>query len=61
MAVMAGAVITVLPIVLIYLAAQRAFVRGVALSGLKQPVTGRLYPRGYFSLRQSEKHHLYYC
>jgi multiple sugar transport system permease protein len=33
--VMAGAVITVLPIVLIYLAAQRAFVRGVALSGLK--------------------------
>lgn len=33
--VMAGAVITVLPIMLIYLAAQRAFVRGVALSGLK--------------------------
>ena len=33
--VMAGAVITVLPIVLVYLAAQRAFVRGVALSGLK--------------------------
>lgn len=33
--VMAGAVITVLPIILIYLAAQRAFVRGVALSGLK--------------------------
>ncbi len=33
--VMAGAVITVLPIMLVYLAAQRAFVRGVALSGLK--------------------------
>lgn len=33
--VMAGAVITVLPIILIYLAAQRAFVQGVALSGLK--------------------------
>lgn len=33
--VMAGAVITVLPIILIYLTAQRAFVRGVALSGLK--------------------------
>lgn len=33
--VMAGAVITVLPIVLVYLTAQRAFVRGVALSGLK--------------------------
>ena len=33
--VMAGAVITVLPIVLVYLAAQRAFIRGVALSGLK--------------------------
>jgi len=33
--VMAGAVITVLPIVLIFLVAQRAFVRGVALSGLK--------------------------
>jgi multiple sugar transport system permease protein len=33
--VMAGAVITVLPIILVYLAAQRAFVRGVALSGLK--------------------------
>lgn len=33
--VMAGAVITVLPIILIYLAAQRTFVRGVALSGLK--------------------------
>jgi multiple sugar transport system permease protein len=33
--VMAGAVITVLPIILVYLAAQRAFIRGVALSGLK--------------------------
>jgi multiple sugar transport system permease protein len=33
--VMAGAVITVLPIILVYLVAQRAFVRGVALSGLK--------------------------
>lgn len=33
--VMAGAVITVLPIILIYLAAQRTFVQGVALSGLK--------------------------
>lgn len=33
--VMAGAVVTVLPIILLYLAAQRAFVRGVALSGLK--------------------------
>jgi multiple sugar transport system permease protein len=33
--VMAGAVITVIPIILIYLAAQRSFVRGVALSGLK--------------------------
>jgi multiple sugar transport system permease protein len=33
--VMAGAVITVLPIILVYLAAQRAFVRGVALAGLK--------------------------
>lgn len=33
--VMAGAVISVLPIILVYLAAQRAFVRGVALSGLK--------------------------
>jgi multiple sugar transport system permease protein len=33
--VMAGAVITVLPIILVYLAAQRSFVRGVALSGLK--------------------------
>lgn len=33
--VMAGAVITVLPIIIVYLLAQRAFVRGVALSGLK--------------------------
>lgn len=33
--VMAGAVITVLPIIIVYLAAQRAFVRGIALSGLK--------------------------
>jgi multiple sugar transport system permease protein len=33
--VMAGAVITVLPIMLVYLVAQRSFVRGVALSGLK--------------------------
>lgn len=33
--VMAGAVISVTPIILAYLAAQRAFVRGVALSGLK--------------------------
>ena len=33
--VMAGAVISVTPIILVYLAAQRAFVRGVALSGLK--------------------------
>lgn len=33
--VMAGAVISVAPIILVYLAAQRAFVRGVALSGLK--------------------------
>jgi ABC-type glycerol-3-phosphate transport system permease component len=33
--VMAGAVISVIPIILVYLAAQRAFVRGVALSGLK--------------------------
>lgn len=33
--VMAGAVITVLPIIVVYLLAQRAFVRGVALSGLK--------------------------
>lgn len=33
--VMAGAVVTVLPIILVYLTAQRAFVRGVALSGLK--------------------------
>jgi multiple sugar transport system permease protein len=33
--VMAGAVITVVPIIVVYLLAQRAFVRGVALSGLK--------------------------
>ena len=33
--VMAGAVITVTPIIAIYLMAQRAFVRGVALTGLK--------------------------
>ncbi len=33
--VMAGAVITVTPIILVYLMAQRAFVRGVAISGLK--------------------------
>jgi len=33
--VMAGAVITVIPIVSVYLVAQRAFVRGVVLSGLK--------------------------
>ena len=33
--VMAGAVITVSPIILVYLMAQRAFVRGVAISGLK--------------------------
>jgi multiple sugar transport system permease protein len=33
--VMAGAVITVVPIILVFLAAQRSFVRGVALSGLK--------------------------
>lgn len=33
--VMAGAVVSVTPIILVYLAAQRAFVRGVALSGLK--------------------------
>lgn len=32
---MAGAVISVVPIVVIYLCAQRAFVRGVTLSGLK--------------------------
>jgi multiple sugar transport system permease protein len=32
---MAGAVITVAPIVLVYVLAQRAFVRGVVLSGLK--------------------------
>ncbi len=33
--IMAGAVISVLPVVLVYLAAQRAFVNGVLLSGLK--------------------------
>lgn len=33
--VMAGAVITVVPIIIIFLLAQRSFVRGVALSGLK--------------------------
>ena len=33
--VMAGAIISVVPIILVYLVAQRAFVRGVALSGLK--------------------------
>lgn len=33
--VMAGAVISVVPIIVVYLLAQRAFVRGVALSGLK--------------------------
>jgi len=33
--IMAGAVINVLPIMLVYLTAQRAFVRGIALSGLK--------------------------
>jgi multiple sugar transport system permease protein len=33
--VMAGAVVSVVPIVLVYLAAQRAFVNGVLLSGLK--------------------------
>lgn len=33
--VMAGAVITVTPIIVVYLMAQRAFVRGVAISGLK--------------------------
>lgn len=33
--IMAGAVISVLPIILVYLAAQRAFVNGVLLSGLK--------------------------
>jgi multiple sugar transport system permease protein len=33
--VMAGAVISVTPIILAYLLAQRAFVRGIALSGLK--------------------------
>lgn len=33
--IMAGSVITVLPVVLVYLAAQRAFVNGVLMSGLK--------------------------
>jgi multiple sugar transport system permease protein len=33
--VMAGAVVSVVPIVLVYLAAQRAFVNGVLMSGLK--------------------------
>lgn len=33
--VMAGAVITVAPIIVVFLLAQRSFVRGVALSGLK--------------------------
>lgn len=33
--IMAGAVISVVPIILVYLAAQRAFVNGVLLSGLK--------------------------
>jgi multiple sugar transport system permease protein len=33
--VMAGAVITVVPIIVVFLCAQRSFVRGVALSGLK--------------------------
>lgn len=33
--VMAGAVITVLPILLVYLFAQKSFVRGVTLSGIK--------------------------
>lgn len=33
--VMAGAVITVVPIIVVFLFAQRSFVRGVALSGLK--------------------------
>ena len=33
--VMAGAVITVVPIIIVFLCAQRSFVRGVALSGLK--------------------------
>jgi multiple sugar transport system permease protein len=33
--VMAGSVITVLPIIVVFLCAQRSFVRGVALSGLK--------------------------
>lgn len=33
--VMAGAVISILPLILAYLSAQRAFVRGIALTGLK--------------------------
>ena len=33
--VMAGAVISIIPILIVYLFAQRAFVRGIALSGLK--------------------------
>jgi len=33
--VMAGAVITVLPILLLYIVAQRWFVRGVISSGIK--------------------------
>jgi multiple sugar transport system permease protein len=33
--VMAGAVISIIPILMVYLFAQRAFVRGIALSGLK--------------------------
>ena len=33
--IMAGAVVSVVPIVLVFLAAQRAFVNGVLLSGLK--------------------------
>lgn len=33
--VMAGAVITVAPIIVVFLCAQRSFIRGVALSGLK--------------------------
>lgn len=33
--VMAGAVISIIPILIVYLFAQRAFVRGIALSGIK--------------------------
>jgi multiple sugar transport system permease protein len=33
--VMAGAVVTVLPMLAVYLAAQKYFVRGVVLSGIK--------------------------